>query len=402
MVPDAIITSTHAITINAPPEQVWPWIAQMGGGRAGWYSWDVIDNGGTRSARKIEPGLQTVGCGDIMPAVPGATDAFVVAAVDPPRDLVLTVPDGHGGVAVAWEHMLKPLAGARTRLIVRGRVSSEWVELARTNPPPDRNRIFIERAYAALAMLPRPALIAFATAGHRIMEARHLRGIQRRSTASAETGPTLGAVLATALLRARHGSASTVRATPQERTRALPGDELIGQPIGSLHHAITIRRPRHDVWPWLAQMGAGSRAGWYSYDVLDNGRRPSATRIIPELQQLAVGMLFPAGPGVTDGFTLLAFEPERFLVLGWTAPDGGHAMTWAFVLEEIEYGSTRLLVRVRVRAGARVFALPWWAAKYLVSAIHFPMQRKQLIGIARRAEHPGKIETRSPEERQAA
>jgi hypothetical protein len=45
-------------------------------------------------------------------------------------------------------------------------------------------------------------------------------------------------------------------------------------------------------------------------------------------------MLFPAGPGVTDGFTLLAFEPERFLVLGWTTPDGGHAMTWALVLEE--------------------------------------------------------------------
>jgi hypothetical protein len=115
----------------------------------------------------------------------------VVAAVDPPRDLVLTVPDGNGGVAVGWEHVLEPLAGARTRLIVRGRVSSEWVDLARANPPPDRNRIFIERAYAALAMLPRPALIAFATAGHRLMEARHLRGIQRRSMASAETGSTL-------------------------------------------------------------------------------------------------------------------------------------------------------------------------------------------------------------------
>jgi hypothetical protein len=207
------------------------------------------------------------------------------------------------------------------------------------------------------------------------------------------------AVLATALLRAR---ARSVRATPQERTRALPGDELIEQPIGSLHHAITIRRSRHEVWPWLAQMGAGSRAGWYSYDVLDNGRRPSALWIIPELQQLAVGMLFPAGPGVTDGFTLLAFEPERFLVLGWRAPDGGHVMTWAFVLEEIEHGSTRLLVRVRVRAGARVFGLPWSVANYLVSAIHFPMQRKQLMGIARRAEHPRTIETQGSEERHGA
>ena len=52
-------------------------------------------------------------------------------------------------------------------------------------PTPDgHRRIFIEHAYAALALLPRPLLIAFATWGHRIMEARHLRGIQRRSTAA--------------------------------------------------------------------------------------------------------------------------------------------------------------------------------------------------------------------------
>lgn len=156
----------------------------------------------------------------------------------------------------------------------------------------------------------------------------------------------------------------SVRATPVERIRALPGDELIEKPIGSFHHAITIRRPRHEVWPWLAQMGAGSRAGWYSYDFLDNGRRPSATRIVPELQQLAVGMIFPAAPRVTDGFALLTFEPERFLVLGWTAPDGGHVMTWAFVLEDAEHGSTRLLVRVRVRPGARIVGLPWSVTNY--------------------------------------
>jgi hypothetical protein len=177
-----------------------------------------------------------------------------------------------------------------------------------------------------------------------------------------------------------------VRATSQEKTRELPGDDLIENPIGSLQHAITIRRACHEVWPWLVQMGAGSRAGWYSYDFLDNGRRPSATRIIPELQQLAVGMIFPAGPGVTDGFTVLAFEPERFLILGWTTPEGGRLMTWAFVLEEAAHDSTRLIVRARVGPGARVFGLPWRAAKYLVSVIHFPMQRKQLIGIARRAE----------------
>jgi hypothetical protein len=188
MVPDPIFTSTHAITISAPLEHVWPWIAQMGAGRGGWYSWDAIDNGGTPSAMRVLPELQTVVPGDVMPAVPGATDAFVVAAVDSPRDLVLTVPDGHGGHAVAWEHVLEPIDGGRTRLVVRGRASSHWLDLARAQTPAGHHRIFIERAYAVLARLPRPLLLALAGIGHRIMEARHLRGIQRRSTAPTNSG----------------------------------------------------------------------------------------------------------------------------------------------------------------------------------------------------------------------
>src|SRR5512145_1901204 len=129
LVPEPIFASTHAITIDAPPEQVWPWIAQMGAGRAGWYSWDAIDNGGTPSANRVVAEFQTVVPGGVMPAVPGATNAFVVASVDPPRDLVLTVPDGRGGNAVAWEHVLEPVVGGRTRLIVRGRASAHWLHL---------------------------------------------------------------------------------------------------------------------------------------------------------------------------------------------------------------------------------------------------------------------------------
>ena len=188
LVPEPIFASTHAITIDAPPERVWPWIAQMGACRAGWYSWDRIDNGGTPSASRVISELQTVLPGDVMPATPGRTDAFIVAAVDPPRDLVLTVPDGRGGHAVAWEHLLEPIDGGRTRLIVRGRASSHWLDLARAEGPASQHHFFIERAYAVLARLPRPLLIAVAGVGHRLMESRHLRGIQRRSTARADAG----------------------------------------------------------------------------------------------------------------------------------------------------------------------------------------------------------------------
>jgi hypothetical protein len=200
MIPEPIFASTHAITIDAPPEQVWPWIAQMGAGRGGWYSWDAIDNGGTPSATTMIGAFQTVARGDVMPAVPGAKDAFVVFAVDPPRDLVLTVPDGRGGSAVAWEHVLEPIPKDRTRLIVRGRASSRWLDLARATPPTSHRRIFVERAYAALAALPRPLLIASAQLGHRIMEARHLRGIQRRSTAATAPGEMRGEAWRKALL----------------------------------------------------------------------------------------------------------------------------------------------------------------------------------------------------------
>jgi hypothetical protein len=133
-------------------------------------------------------------------------------------------------------------------------------------------------------------------------------------------------------------------------------------------------------------MGAGSRGGWYSYDWLDNDRQPSATRILPDMQHPALGTIFPGLPGVTDGFTLLAIEHERMLTLGWLAKDGTPDVTWTFVLEEASPGVTRLLVRVRGGPGYRFHGLPSPLTRLVVRAVHFIMQRKQLIGIRRRAE----------------
>jgi hypothetical protein len=194
-------------------------------------------------------------------------------------------------------------------------------------------------------------------------------------------GLLLGAaLLGTLAARDAHGRTS-IRAERRERAFTLPGDELITKPIGTLTHGITIAGPPRAVWPWLAQMGAGNRAGSYSYDRLDNAGVPSATRVRPELQHITVGTIFPALPGVT----VLTFDPFRSLVLGWRDGDGRLQVTWAFVLDE-RGRSTRLLVRVRAADDYRFHGLPAWLSKPAIRLVHFVMQQKQLLGIAQRVE----------------
>jgi hypothetical protein len=178
----------------------------------------------------------------------------------------------------------------------------------------------------------------------------------------------------------------SVSATSAERHRQLPGDALIGAPAGQLTHAITIQRPKHAIWPWLVQMGASPRAGWYSYDLLDNGGRVSARHIIRTLQHIVPGTLFPALPGRGDGFTVLQFEDDSHLVIGWLAPGGAPITTWAFVMEDAGPGATRLIARSRASRAYPFFGLPAIIGLPVVRAIHFIMQRKQLLGIAERVE----------------
>ncbi len=176
-----------------------------------------------------------------------------------------------------------------------------------------------------------------------------------------------------------------VRATALERAESLAGDSLISNPIGAVDHAITIRRPPRDVWPWLVQMGS-TRAGWYAYDFIDNGGKHSSERVLPQYQDIHPGTIFPALPGAKDAFVVVQCETGKSLVLAWQLPDGRYQTTWAFVLEEPQPGQTRLLVRGRVAPGYRPYGLPEWLALILARPAHFIMERKQLLGIARRAE----------------
>ena len=178
----------------------------------------------------------------------------------------------------------------------------------------------------------------------------------------------------------------STRATRKERTRWLPGDGLVLPSAGVMTQAITIHATPRQIWPWLAQMGAG-RAGWYSYDIIDNGGAQSAHDVLPALQQLKVGMVMPWLPNSHEGFTVLGFHPEHHLVLGWETPGSEiPAMSWSFLLEERSPGVTRLIVRTRGRKGYRFFGLPQSLNTAAAKVVHFVMQQKQLLGLARRVE----------------
>lgn len=88
---DARLVATRAMTLDAAPSVVFPWLRQMGFGRAGWYSYDVIDNLGRRSARTINPEWQSLSSGD---EVPGGPASFTAVVVDPPRAIVIVLGDG--------------------------------------------------------------------------------------------------------------------------------------------------------------------------------------------------------------------------------------------------------------------------------------------------------------------
>ncbi len=154
LVTEPTTVDTRGIDIAAPPEQVWPWLVQMGYKRAGWYSYDAIDmNQG--SSHEIVPEFQSIEVGQVMPT--HAAGGFVVKVLEPGKALVLyldsTIARDQAGLtgeaaagepqaniratgkflntavpgwfAASWAFVLEPTASGGTRLIERFRVTME-------------------------------------------------------------------------------------------------------------------------------------------------------------------------------------------------------------------------------------------------------------------------------------
>jgi hypothetical protein len=178
---------------------------------------------------------------------------------------------------------------------------------------------------------------------------------------------------------------------------SLPGDWIVQNPEGSATHGITIEAPVEFVWPWLTQMGC-RRAGWYSYDWLDNAGIPSAHRIVSEWQELKEGDILPATPAGEFGFHVVEAKPPNFLILGLCVDrDSGRTLhpnigklprnysrtTWVFVLEPQTKDISRLVVRVRTDSADNNSGL---RNKILMKQIHNFMEEKQIRNLKERAE----------------
>ena len=190
----------------------------------------------------------------------------------------------------------------------------------------------------------------------------------------------------------RWGAAST------DLTRVMAGDGLIVHPTYSGTMAVIVNAKPEHIWPWLVQIGY-RRGGLYSYDWLDRLfgylDRPSATSILAEFQQIAVGDKIPLGRG--PSWPVAIVEPNRALVLDMRNL-GGLDWVWQFGLYPVDETRTRLISRSRVRAKA-----VW--ARVLTHAIEpagFLMTRRMLLGLKQRAEALAKTAETGASQRPAA
>jgi hypothetical protein len=142
LIPYPVFRTDHAITIDAPPHDVWPWLVQMGWGRAGWYTYRWVDkllfpaNG--PSAERILRQYQSLAVGDVVPDGPPETRCqYVVEMLEPEALLVLRshthLPPKlrNAWMDWTWTYSLTPLPNDNTRLHVRvrGRVGPWWLAL---------------------------------------------------------------------------------------------------------------------------------------------------------------------------------------------------------------------------------------------------------------------------------
>jgi hypothetical protein len=385
---DAGAQLTHQITIAATPDRVWPWLVQMGCDRAGFYSYDVLDNNARPSAREVHPEWQQLEVGQLMAATPGAEGGFEVLRIVPERVLILggLFDSGVGTQApfvsarpksfwqVTWAFVLEPLDAEHTRVWVRARAA-------------------FSHDQARHAQVIRPVHFVMESAQLRHLRARVEGKLPRDSSRDVMEGLGGAAHIAlnliTPFLRDAH---SHWGLSPADARREYPGDELVHAPRWSWTHGVEIASAPSAVWPWIAQIGA-TRGGFYSYQWLENlvgCEVHNAEAIHPEWEMKLGDELFvhPKAPALK----IAALERGRWLVAHGAADQAAKAagqpwvaVSWLFYVEPIEGGKSRCISRYRADYSDDLRTRVSFGPS-LLEPIGFAMDRRMLLGIRERAQ----------------
>jgi hypothetical protein len=391
---DAAAQVTQGITILAPPEQIWPWLLQMGCRRAGFYAVDVLDNAGVRSARELHPELLELEIGQVLPASTEGDDGFEVLRVDAPHTLIL------GGLYdpsakcqlpfaahrperfwhVTWSFVLEPLDAKTTRLHVRARAAfptSGRLHAAAIRPVHHFMQAAMLRHLAERAegRLPRDDYrdVLEGVGGASIMFAVFLSPFLRRA-------------------RAHWGLDEATAA------RSYPGDDLVAEPRWSWTHGVEIDAPVASVWPWIAQIGA-DRGGFYSYQWLENivgCNVRNAETAHPEWEaQIGQALVLHPDPKAPR-LEIVAVERGRHVLAQGRADDEARAagkpwtaVSWLFLVEPLGRDRCRFISRYRA-ACSQDLATRLAFGPTLVEPVGFAMDRRMLLGVKERAERAAK------------
>ncbi len=192
-----------------------------------------------------------------------------------------------------------------------------------------------------------------------------------------------------------------------------PGDDLVADPFIKLTYTIEVVATPAEIWPWLVQLGY-HRGGWYIDTWWDRFAqvqvwprlvpkeargtyKPAAEEVLPQFQGLQVGDTIPDGPPGTAYYDVVGLEEDHFLLLHSTShfrymapsflagtrlePHG--VFSWAFILERIQEGRTRIISRWRSNAGPALVMLPWLPVVRIADHFH---QKEILKGLKRRVE----------------
>lgn len=170
--------TTHAITIDTPPDAVWPWLVQMGQGRGGLYTYDWLENAmglEMHSADSIMPELQSLKVGDVI-ALDKTGFGPEVASLEPNRHLLLT--GRNESIATSWVWTLRETEDGHTRLVARWRADYGFTSILTG----DTLRRFFKEPRRTLTSV---FMSAFMEPGQFVMERGMLRGIKKRAEAAA-------------------------------------------------------------------------------------------------------------------------------------------------------------------------------------------------------------------------